>query len=68
MAGELIVEIKAANALCDEHYAQILGYSRSARRRHGLLINFGGKKLVVRKFFFDLDDPLRKELDASHET
>ena len=52
VAGRLIVEIKACRALADEHTAQLLGYLRSARFEHGLLINFGAPKLEIRKFVF----------------
>ena len=47
---ELIVEIKAGRALALEHEAQILGYLRSAKLEHGLLINFGAPKFEIRKF------------------
>ena len=47
---ELIVEIKACSALIDEHVAQLLGYLRASRKRHGLLINFGAAKLEIRKY------------------
>jgi GxxExxY protein len=50
VADELIVELKACKALADEHTAQLLGYLRSARIVHGLLINFGSSKLEIRKF------------------
>jgi GxxExxY protein len=46
----LIVEIKACSTLCDEHVAQLLGYLRSSRIEHGLLINFGSQKLQINKF------------------
>lgn len=46
----LIVELKTAKALANEHEAQILGYLKSARLDHGLLINFGSYKFEVRKF------------------
>ena len=46
----LIVELKAAKALAAEHEAQILGYLKSARLEHGLLINFGSYKFEIRKF------------------
>lgn len=46
----LIVELKTAKALALEHEAQILGYLRSARLEHGLLINFGSPKFEMRKF------------------
>src|SRR5262245_24172328 len=37
----LVIELKAARALDDEHVAQVLGYLKSARIEHGLLVNFG---------------------------
>jgi GxxExxY protein len=46
----LIVELKACRAVAAEHIAQILGYLRASRIRHGLLINFGAPKLEIRKF------------------
>jgi GxxExxY protein len=51
----LIVELKASRTLVSEHVAQILGYLRSARREHGLLINFGSYKSQTRKFAKSLD-------------
>jgi GxxExxY protein len=50
--GRLIVELKASRAIADEHVAQILGYLRSARRDHGLLINFGSAKFEIKKYVF----------------
>jgi len=47
---ELIIELKTAKALAAEHEAQILGYLKSARLEHGLLINFGSYKFEIRKF------------------
>ena len=48
--GTLIVELKAAKAITDEHIAQFLGYLKATRKRHGLLINFGAQTLQIRKF------------------
>ena len=48
--GRLIVELKAARALGDEHVAQLLGYLRASHVEHGLLINFGAPKLEIRKY------------------
>lgn len=48
--NRLICEIKGVRALVDEHIAQILGYLRASRIEHGLLINFGGPRLDVRKY------------------
>lgn len=47
---EIIIELKACRSLTDEHTAQILGYLRSARIEHGLLINFGSPKLQIKKY------------------
>ena len=47
---ELIVELKTAKALAAEHTAQILGYLKSSRLEHGLLINFGSYKFEIRKY------------------
>ena len=51
--GELIVELKAVKALAPEHVAQVMGYLKSARKIHGLLINFGGHHFQIRKFAWD---------------
>lgn len=50
VANRLIVEIKACRCLIDEHIAQLLGYLRASRIEHGLLINFGGQKLQIKKY------------------
>jgi GxxExxY protein len=47
--GQLILEIKAAKGIADEHVAQTLGYLRSARLEHGAVINFGAPKFQIRK-------------------
>jgi len=52
---ELVVELKACKALCDDHVAQLLGYLRGCRREHGLLINFGAPKLEIRKYVLSED-------------
>jgi GxxExxY protein len=46
----LLVELKAVRALAPEHTAQILGYLRSSRIEHGLLINFGSPKIELKKY------------------
>jgi GxxExxY protein len=48
--GRLIVELKAAKAIADEHVAQMLGYLKASRLEHGLLINFGSYRFEIRKF------------------
>lgn len=46
----LIVELKAARAIANEHVAQLLGYLRASRIEHGLLVNFGAGKFSIQKF------------------
>jgi GxxExxY protein len=48
--GVLIVELKTAKTLAPEHEAQVLGYLKSSRVGHGLLINFGSHKFEIRKY------------------
>jgi len=46
---QLVVELKSCTALVPEHTAQMLGYLRASRLRHGMLINFGAPKLQIKK-------------------
>jgi GxxExxY protein len=46
----LICEIKSCSTLVEAHTAQLLGYLRATKIQHGLLINFGGRKLDIRKY------------------
>jgi GxxExxY protein len=38
---QIIVELKAAKALADDHRAQTINYLKATRKRQGLLVNFG---------------------------
>jgi GxxExxY protein len=53
VANELIVELKACRQLVDEHTAQVLGYLRSSRLEHALLINFGAAVIQLKKFILN---------------
>jgi GxxExxY protein len=53
----LIVELKACKACADEHVAQLLGYLRSSRMEHGLLINFGAPRFEIKKYILDALNP-----------
>jgi len=48
--GRIIVELKAAKNLAAEHTAQLLGYLKSSRIEHGVLINFGSFKFQIKKY------------------
>ena len=47
----VIIEIKAAEALCEEHEAQLTNYLRATEIEVGLLLNFGKKADFKRKVF-----------------
>ncbi len=48
--GRLLVELKATRILNGNHHAQILGYLRATRMKHGMLINFGSARFELEKF------------------
>ena len=49
VARTVIVEVKAAEAICGAHEAQLLNYLRATRFPVGLLLNFGRKPEFRRK-------------------
>jgi len=51
--NRLTVEIKAVRSVLDEHVAQLLGYLRSSRMEHGLLVNFGAPRFYVKKYILN---------------
>jgi GxxExxY protein len=50
--NRLIVELKAAKAIAEEHIAQMLGYLKASRIEHGRLINFGSYRFQIKKYIF----------------
>jgi GxxExxY protein len=48
---KIIIEIKAAKNLLEEHEAQLLNYLKATNIEVGLLLNFGPKPEVKRKAF-----------------
>ena len=48
--NQIILELKAVRSVANEHIAQLLGYLRSSRVEHGLLLNFGSSRFYIRKF------------------
>ena len=47
----VIVELKAAESLCEEHEAQLINYLKATNLEVGLLLNFGKKAEFKRKVF-----------------
>ena len=48
--NRLLIELKTVRLLNGNHEAQILGYLRATRMRHGMLINFGAARFSMDKF------------------
>jgi len=47
----VIVELKAAESLCEEHESQLINYLKATNLEVGLLLNFGKKAEFKRKVF-----------------
>ncbi len=47
----VIVELKAAESLCEEHEFQLINYLKATETEVGLLLNFGKKPEIKRKVF-----------------
>jgi GxxExxY protein len=47
----VIVELKAAESLCEEHEMQLINYLKATNLEVGLLLNFGKKPEFKRKVF-----------------
>ncbi|WP_027126134.1 GxxExxY protein [Gelidibacter mesophilus] len=47
----VIIEIKAAESLCEEHEFQLINYLKATEIEVGLLLNFGKKPQIKRKVF-----------------
>ncbi|WP_309395798.1 GxxExxY protein [Cerasicoccus maritimus] len=57
---KIIIEIKAAKTLADEHRAQILNYLKATGYTLGLLVNFGqSEKLEYERFVNDSSSRIR---------
>lgn len=48
-SGDVMIEIKAKTALEDVDFVQALSYLKASKCKIGLLINFGGKRLGVKR-------------------
>jgi len=49
--GKVILELKAADAICERHETQLLNYLKATEIEVGLLLNFGPKAEFRRKVF-----------------
>lgn len=48
---KVIIELKAAEGLCEEHETQLINYLKATDIEVGLLLNFGKKPEIKRKIF-----------------
>jgi GxxExxY protein len=46
---EIIVELKAVQAIDGHHQAQLMNFLRACNKRFGLLINFGNPKVEIKR-------------------
>lgn len=51
--NEIIVELKAVEALEDSHFAQLRSYLRATKLHVGLLMNFSSPTLTVKRVVLD---------------
>ena len=49
----LLLELKAVNAFCSEHEAQLLNYLKATGLSYGLLLNFGKPKLGIKRMVWN---------------
>ena len=47
--GKIILEVKAQSKLVDAHYQWVLNYMTLAKCPLGLVVNFGGNKLITNR-------------------
>jgi GxxExxY protein len=46
---KIIVELKVAKSISDEHYAQVLNYLKATKLKLGLILNFGCSSLEFKR-------------------
>lgn len=51
VADKIILELKAAEAICEEHEFQLINYLKATNIEIGLLLNFGKRPEIKRKIF-----------------
>jgi GxxExxY protein len=51
VADKVMIELKAAESICEEHEMQLLNYLKATNIEVGLLLNFGRKPEFKRKIF-----------------
>ena len=49
VGDRIIIEIKAIQALCQAHEVQLVNYLTATKIDNGLLVNFGGETIEIRR-------------------
>ena len=49
--GQIIIELKAVQNLISIHETQLVNYLTATHKDHGLLINFGGERIEIKRKF-----------------
>ena len=57
----IIIELKAAESLVEEHELQLINYLKATQIEIGLLLNFGKSPQIKRKIFTNDKKALRKQ-------
>ncbi len=57
----VIIELKAAENICEEHEAQLLNYLRATDIEVGLLLNFGKEPQFKRKYYTNDKKKIRSD-------
>ena len=52
---KVIIELKAAETICEEHELQLINYLKATEIEIGLLLNFGKKPQFKRKIFSNIN-------------
>ena len=55
--GEIIIELKSVQHLLPIHEAQWVNYLTATHKDHGLLINFGGERIEIKRKFREYKQP-----------
>ena len=53
--NKVIIELKAAETICEEHENQLINYLKATEIELGLLLNFGKKPELKRKIFSNIN-------------
>ncbi|NLY76453.1 MAG: GxxExxY protein [Firmicutes bacterium] len=57
--NQVLVELKAVSELDDGHAAQVINYLQAFRIEVGLLLNFGAKKMEIKRYVKSIADDRR---------